>query len=233
MRRRIVLFALLLMLQLAARDAMAHDFWLEPEGNVAVLRYGHRGGKALPIDAAKVDSVVCLDARGHSREVLSKAVRSPTRLVLPVHCAALVATFDAGTWCLTPDGEKPLPKRRCKQALRSWRSKQFAKWIDVHSPSAPTPLGTRFEIVPTVDLSHVRQGDKATFHVLLDGKPAVGAVVAIHHKPLGQTDSHGRVRVRVRDADIECISASLRHPLADPDADEEVLEASLTFAVAR
>jgi hypothetical protein len=56
-------------------------------------------------------------------------------------------------------------------------------------------------------------------------------VVAIDHRPIGDTDSKGEIRLRVRTAGIESISTSLRRPRVTPDADAEVLEASLTFEV--
>ena len=88
-------------------------------------------------------------------------------------------------------------------------------------------------IVPAGDLSRVRTGEKATFRVLLEGKPVAGAVVSIDHRPLGETDHAGEIRVKVRAREIECVSASLRRPLRSAQADADVLEASLAFEVGR
>jgi hypothetical protein len=117
--------------------------------------------------------------------------------------------------------------------VKSWRSQQFAKWLDVHSPLAGQPLGDGFEIVPVSDLSKVKTGDKATFRILLAGKPLSGATLAIDHKPLGETDDQGLVRVKLRAATVESVSASFRRAVKTPEADSEVFEASLTFEVAR
>lgn len=53
------------------------------------------------------------------------------------------------------------------------------------------------------------------------------------HKPLAQTDSEGRVRLRIRAESLETISVSRRRALGTPQADYRVLEASLSFEVAR
>jgi hypothetical protein len=63
--------------------------------------------------------------------------------------------------------------------------------------------------------------------------PVPGAVLSMGHKPLGETDDQGEVRVKIRSADVESVSVTFRRPVKSPDADSEVFEASLTFEVAR
>jgi hypothetical protein len=58
-------------------------------------------------------------------------------------------------------------------------------------------------------------------------------VLAVGHKPLGETDDQGEVRVKVRASDVESVSATFRRALKSAEADSEVFEASLTFEVAR
>jgi hypothetical protein len=69
--------------------------------------------------------------------------------------------------------------------------------------------------------------------VLSGGKPVPKAIVAIDHKPLGESDSAGEVRVKLRTSGVETISATLRQEVATPEADSVVLEASLSFEVAK
>ncbi len=213
--------------------ALAHDLWLEREGGAFLLRYGHRGEKALPLDAGKLRSLVCRKRQGAAADLLRSAAVGPAEVRLVEPCVVLSAFLDGGIYSVTPDGEKNLPKNKVPDAVKSWRSKQFAKWIDIHSPMAAQPQGDDFEIVPVTDLAKVKPGDKATFRVLLAGKPIAGAVLAIAHKPLGETDDQGQVRVKVRASDVESVSASYRRRIASPEADSEVFEASLTFEVAR
>lgn len=211
----------------------AHDLWLEPQGDALVLRYGHRGGEVLDLDAAKVKVVRCKRGEAPAKDVRASSVASPKELRTSPACEVASAFLDGGFWSLTPDGEKNLPRSQVPDAVRSWQSKQFAKWIDVRSPAATSPLGDEFEIVPVGDLSRTHQGDKATFRVLWQGKPVAGAILAIDHQPLGETDAAGECRVRVRAPDLESVSATLKRPLGTPEADTLTAEASLTFRVAR
>jgi hypothetical protein len=94
-------------------------------------------------------------------------------------------------------------------------------------------VGDELEIVPASDLARARKEDKIAVRVLYQGKPVSGAVVAIDHRPIGETDSAGETRIRLRSADVESLSASLRRSVKTPEADAVVLEASLTFEVSK
>ena len=213
--------------------AGAHDLWLEPQGDALVLRYGHRGGELLDLDASKVKVIRCKRGDAPAKDVRVTSVTAPKELRTPSGCEIGSAFLDGGFWSLTPDGEKNLPKDKVPDAVRSWQSKQFAKWIDVRSPSSAVVLGDELEIVPVGDLSKTHQGDKATFRVLWQGKPVTGAILAIDHKPLGETDAEGDCRVKVRAPDVESVSVTLKRPLGTPEADTLTAEASLTFQVAK
>lgn len=228
-----LLFTVVLASLTWAGSARAHDFWLERQGGVFLLRYGHRGGEVLALDAAKIKTLTCRQGAQASRNVLDRATVAPKQLTFTGTCALLSAFHDGGVWSLTPDGEKNLPRNQVPDAVKSWRSQQFAKWVDVHSPLAGQPLGDTFEIVPVSDLSKVKTGDKATFRVLLAGKPLSGATLAIDHKPLGETNDQGEVRVKLRATAVESVGASFRRAVKSPEADSEVFEASVTFEVAR
>jgi uncharacterized GH25 family protein len=218
---------------LTSGQAFAHDFWLERRAGAYLLGYGHRGERALPLDSGKVRTLLCRPDQGAAIDVLRRAAVSPTQLSVSASCVVVSAFLDGGFWSLTPDGEKNLPKNQVPDAVKAWRSKQFAKWVDARSRLAGQPQGDEFEIVPVSDLAKVRTGDKATFRALLGGKPVAGAVLSIGHKPLGETDDHGEVRVRIRATDVESVSASYRRAVKLAEADSEVFEASLTFEVAR
>lgn len=211
--------------------ARAHDLWLERSGGGFALRAGHLGGESEAVDPASVNEVRCARA-GQPVHTLAPARAEDGAVRVEGACDAASALVDHGFFVLTPDGEKHLRKRDAPDAVRSWRSRQFAKWVDVRARSAAAPLGDALEIVPVTDLGKARVGDKVTVRVLLDGKPAAGAVVAMGHERLAETSSAGEARVRVRHAALESISATVRRPLGNADADTEVLEASLSFEVA-
>ena len=233
MSRPVVRLAPILVVLSLSGQARAHDFWVEPQGGAFLLRYGHRGGDALPLDAGKLRSLSCRKDQGAPENLLRTAVISPKQLRLAASCAVVSAFFDGGFWSLTPDGEKQLPKNQLPDAVKAWRSKQFAKWVDSRSPLAQQPLGDEFEIVPVTELAKARTGNKVSFRVLLAGQPVAGAVLAMGHKPLGETDDRGEVRVMIRASDVESVSASYRRAVNTAEADSEVFEASLTFEVLR
>jgi len=176
---------------------------------------------------------VNLDDKEPAIDLRPRATATDREVRLESRCAAVSAFLHAGFYSLTPDGEVNRPRDEVKDAVRSWESRQFAKWIDPAAPGSTGPLGDELEIVPVTDLRAARAGDKATFRVLLDGEPFAGATVAVGHRALGETDGKGEVRIRIRTPDVESVSASVRRPLRSPKADALVLEASLTFPVAR
>lgn len=217
----------------APPPASAHDFWLQKGGPGLVLRYGHRDGEALAIDPAKVKAVRCVD-KGLTRDLLGAASFAPKEIAFAGTCDAASAFFDGGYWSLTPDGEVNKPRTQVQQAVKAWASRQFAKWVDARSATASSAvLGDELELVAVGDISRARQGDKITVRVLSDGKPVPDAVVSIDHKALGESDRAGDVRVRLRTSGIETIGATVRKKEATREADVLVLEASLTFEVAR
>jgi uncharacterized GH25 family protein len=229
MRKLLALSVAALLAPVAAR---AHDLWVERAGELFVIRHGHRGGDLLAVDAAKVAAIRCADGAGAPRDVRPAATFSPTEVKVAARGRAISVAYDGGFYSLTPDGEVNLPRNRAVNVVKAWESRQFAKWVDARSPVAAEPLGDELEIVPVTDLSARRAGDKVTLKVLFRGQPVPGAVLAVGHRPIGETDHSGEVRIRLHAAGVESVSASVRRPLATPEADALVLEASLTFEVA-
>ncbi len=217
----------------APSPGAAHDFWLEPAGDGLSLRYGHHGGELLAIERQKVKAARCLES-GRARDLLAGADFAASEVRLPGRCPAASAFLDSGFYSLTPDGEVNKPRNQVADAVKSWVSRQFAKWVDARQPgAAATVLGDELELAAVSDLGKARPGDKITLRLLSRGRPVAGAIVAIDHQPLGETDRAGEVRVRIRSAAIETISATWRRQVASPEADAEVLEASFSFEVAR
>lgn len=216
---------------LGPAQARAHDLRLERSGGGFALRAGHAGGGTEAIDPSIVKEVHCARA-GEPVRVLAPRAGEGGTVRVDGRCDAASALVDHGFFVVTPDGEKHLRKSEARDAVKSWRSRQFAKWLDARAPVAP-PFGDALEIVPVTDLARARVGEKLTLRVLLDGRPVAGAIVSVGHERLAETSSAGEARVKVRRAGLESISATFRRPLGTPDADTEVLEASLSFEVPR
>jgi nickel transport protein len=211
----------------------AHELWLERSGGELVLQAGHPGEKTSRIDPASIRSIRCARA-GEEVQTLAPPLRADGGTVrVPARCDAASVSLDLGFFVLTPDGEKHARRSEAPDAVKSWRARQFAKWVDVASAAAATPLGDALEMVPVTELSRARVGEKVTVRVLLDGHPAPGAIVSLGHHALAETGSSGEARVKVRHAGLESISATVRRPLGTPDAETDLLEASLSFEVPR
>ncbi len=213
--------------------AHAHDFWFERQGDKFVLQNGHHGGKVFNIDASKVKSIRCMHRGSAPRDMLKGAVSSPTNVKVFASCDIISGFHYGGFWSKTPDGDKNLPKNQVPDAVKAWESKQYAKWVDRNSPTATTPIGDELEIVPVSDLSHAKQGDKITIRVLFHGKPISGAVGDIDDKALGESDSAGELRLGILSRSVETIAVTLRRPISTPEADQQVLEATLSYDVGK
>lgn len=227
--------SLLLALAVAVlpRAVRAHDFWVERTGDGYLFRYGERGGPPLAIDAGKVKAIRCVKPGAAARDLRGAAVFRPTEVRVAARCGAISVLTDGGFWSLTPDGERNLPRTQVPDAVRSWALRQYAKWVDVRSPAAAAPVGDELELVPPADLARAGVGDRIAIRVLVQGKPAKGAVVTIDDRPVGESDGAGVVWVRLETAGVQSLETSLRRPLATPEAESLVLEASLTFEVTR
>lgn len=226
--KRLALAAAALLAPLAGR---AHDFWAERAGDGFVVRHGHPGGELLAL--GEVKAIRCGDGASPPRDVSARARVSPEEVRFSAACAVVTAFRDGGAWSLTPDGEVNLPRSKVRDAVRSWTSRQYAKWVDARSSGAGAVVGDELELVPVTDLAKAGRGDKVTVRVLAAGRPIPGAAVAVGHRPLGRTDSRGEIRLRLREAGLESISTSIRRPGPGHGVDVEVIEASLTFEVAR
>jgi hypothetical protein len=214
-----------------AERAAAHELWIERDADAFVVRSGHRGAEGVAVDPAKLRTIRCVSG-GAVRDVAAAAAFAGGSIRVAARCDVLVAGLDHGYFVLTPDGERNVPRTQAPDAVKAWRARQWAKWVDARSSAAGTPLGEGLELVAVTDLAHARIGEKITIRVLLDGRPAAGAIVSIGHDALAETGANGEARVKVRHRS-ESISAALRRPLRSPEAEWDVLEASLGFEVAR
>ena len=230
---RLLAAALAVAALLAPSGGRAHDLWVERASDGFVVRDGDLGGEVLVIEAAKVKAIRCGDGARPPKDVLASATFSPKGVRFSAACAVVSVFHDGGYWSLTPDGEVNLPRSKVENAVRSWASRRFAKWVDAKSPGSGAVLGDELEIVPLTDLAKAREGDKVTVRVLSAGHPVPDAVVVIADRRVGKTDSKGEVRLRLRRPGIESVSTSIRRADPTPESDTDLIEASLTFEVGK
>jgi nickel transport protein len=209
----------------------AHDLWVERDGALHTLVYGHErsthaGAKRLEYRPETVLQAQCFDDAGR----LSAAERgSGFPATLNGDCAASVFLLSSGYWSKTPYGTKNLPKTEAGVVLDSWRSVEAVKRIDRWSPALGRALTQALEIVPKNNPLQLKAGDKLRLRVTFQGQPVAGATVAYFGKPRGVSAADGALNIRLNQAGFQHIEASLEQPLADGKADKTIHAAALQF----
>jgi len=224
----------LLLLTFLAGTAHAHDLWVERQGNLHTLQYGHErsgheGAKKLEYRPEILRDAACFGSDG-------KAVRAETVRTYPATlkgaCAASWFLTSSGYWSKTPYGTKNLPKGEAGAVIDSWLSVESVKRLDEWGPALARPLTPELEIVPQGDPLRLKTGDKLRLMVTLNGRPAAGVTVAYFGHPRGVSGPDGQVNVRLQQPGFQLIQASLESPLADGKADKLIQSTALQFEIA-
>jgi nickel transport protein len=221
----------LLFLVALALPVQAHDLWVERQGEVHTLQYGHErsgheGAKKLEYPPERVKEALCFGSDGRS---LRAEVGRVYPLTLKGACAVSWFLTSSGYWSKTPYGTKNLPKGEAGQVLDSWLSVEAVKRLDAWGPALARPLTRELEIVPLSNPLNLQAGDKLRLLVTLEGKPVAGATVAYFGHPRGVSGSDGQVNVRLQQPGFQLIQASLETPLNDGKADRLVRTTALQF----
>ena len=184
--------------ELLSTDASAHSLYIQSsrydihEGKKFPLFfcYGHRIPVSDGLRSKKIKSIQIHTPTGEVRDV---AVRDETSL------HSYMVDYNAkGTYVLTAqttpgyytiyvdhkDREhhviKPQSKikDKAKEIKLSLYSRQFTKtYVTCEAPSVPFPanVGLPLELVPTTDLSDLKEGEELTLQVYFNGKPYTGS----------------------------------------------------------
>nr|WP_186329683.1 DUF4198 domain-containing protein [Variovorax boronicumulans] len=184
----------------ASAAAMAHDVWVEPKGDGYVVLYGH-GEKLDDYDVLKLKTLTALDVNGRALPVRGVVGDGPSPVVVQVDGkpALTLMVFDDGFWTKTSDGWKNLPKNGVTGPLESAFEMTLAKTVLSWEPLVTRAYGLPLEIVPVSAQAPVK-GSTLQVKVLWDGKPLVGAKIALPgpDKPApAQTDAQGIASIPV------------------------------------
>lgn len=209
-----------------AVSALAHDLWVERQGNSRVLQYGHWGTGELPYHPEQVLDATCFSSAGAK---IHAEMGYTYPVTLRGDCTVTWFLTSSGYWSKTPYGTKNLPKGQAGVVIDSWLSMESVKRLDGWATGLAKPLTTALEIVPLADPLKLSAGDKLRLIVFLEGRPAAGVTVAYFGQPRGITDEHGRINVRLQNAGFQLIQASLQRPLNDGMADKLIQSATLQF----
>lgn len=224
----------LLLIAHLAGVAQAHDLWVERQGNLQTLQYGHErsgheGAKKLEYKPEQVKDAACYGDDG-------RQVRADIGRVYPVtlkgQCAASWFLTSSGYWSKTPYGTRNQPKTEAGTVIDSWISVESVKRMDAWSSALARPLTRELELVPLTNPLDLKAGDKMRLMATLDGKPAAGVTVAYFGHPRGVSGADGRVNVRLQHPGFQLIQASLETPLTEGKADRLIQSTALQFEIA-
>lgn len=211
---------------------MAHEYWIERDGAGFVLHQGHMtaahaGAASVAYDPATVVRIDCRDESGKNRTQAPHG--SPVRI--DGKCVAVTIHLDSGYWTKTPYDTLNKPRTEVKGALQSWRSNETVTRLERWSPALARAAGPGLILSLPADPAKLRVDDKFTVLATLDGVPRADVPIAYDGATRGATDADGHIRLRVRHAGLQQISASLETPLADGKADTLIQGATLNFVL--
>lgn len=229
-------FSAIVLVLLFTQAAFAHHLWIEKEGNVFKILWGHPP-EINPYDPEKLKEVKAFDNKGKETEVERKNDKEMVYISSKADISMMVVSLEGGYLVTTPDGKKRLTKREAAKAglqvVDAVYSSQFAKGLFAYSNSIVKPSGLRFEIVPLKNPYKLKPNEILPVRIYFDGKPLEGATVeAGNHAEAGKTDKAGNYSLKVPEKGMQIILAKYRIPTKDnPDADYLSYTAVLTFEV--
>ena len=216
----------------ATVPAFAHDLWLEPTPDGFQLNYGHAtasghaGATSLTYAPDFAQRAVCWTAGGERESV---AIERGFPTFVAADCAALWLEASSGVWTTTVDGTRNVAPDGLSGVVRSWRSVESTKRIDTWHDSLRMPLADGLELVPQENPLDMEPGQKLRLLVTLGGVPVAGANVAYGGEIRGVTGSDGEINLRLREAGLQFITASIRLPAGEPGVNETIYATTLHF----
>lgn len=222
---------ILLLAALLPAVASGHDLWIDRNGPLHSLSYGHErsaheGAKHIEYKPETVVQARCIDASGQD-------VRAEPGKQYPVtlkgDCAASWFLLSSGYWSKTPYGTKNLPKTEAGAVMSSWRSVEAIKRLDRWGTALTRPMTQALELVPNDNPLNLKSGDKLRLRAFFQGKPTANVTVAYFGKPRGVSGADGAVNIRLSEPGFQLIQASLETPLDDGKADKTIHSSALQF----
>ncbi len=222
---------LLLFLACFPIPATSHDLWIDRNGPLHTLAYGHErsgheGAKRLEYKPENVQQVHCFETSGQE-------IRAEQGKQYPVSlkgdCAASWFLLSSGYWSKTPYGTKNLPKNEAGAVIDSWRSVEAVKRMDRWGAALASPMTQELELAPLDNPLTLKAGDKLRLRAYFQGKPAANVTVAYFGRPRGVSGADGAVNIRLTEPGFQLVQASLELPLNDGKADKTIRTSSLQF----
>ena len=202
--------------------ALAHDFWLKPQGQKAALWYGH-ASEDSEYDRANLKKATAFNAKGETVKVSQGSDGKHIVLAPDSEAAQLAVEMDTGFWCKTVQGWKNESKRAVSGALLSEWSLYYSKVLFKPEACLNKSFGQTLELVPVA-----LNGKNLKVRLVLRGKGLADVKLYDEHRKLADTDESGEATVTYAEAMV--LSAGYREPLSNnPDADRLNLHAVLSL----
>lgn len=222
---------LLLFLACFPIPATSHDLWIDRNGPLHTLAYGHErsgheGAKRLEYKPDYVQQVRCFETSG--QEIRAELGRQYP-VSLKGDCATSWFLLSSGYWSKTPYGTKNLPKNEAGAVIDSWRSVEAVKRMDRWGAALASPMTQELELAPLDNPLTLKAGDKLRLRAYFQGKPAANVTVAYFGRPRGVSGADGAVNIRLTEPGFQLVQASLELPLNDGKADKTIRTSSLQF----
>jgi len=200
----------------------AHDIWID---DALVLHYGHMHmkdshGEEKEIKKEDINKVFC-SANSDIFEVQSKE--------LSAKCDSLFVVLNEAYYTKTPYGTKKQSKDKTKMAISSFKSIESVKRIN--SDDSVQIFNKGLELSLTNKLSDIGVGDKARLLVTYDGIPKSDVSVAYADKVRGVSDKDGKINIRIQEAGLQNIKASLTLKGDGFKCDEIIVSSTLNIKV--
>jgi nickel transport protein len=219
---------------LSNSPARAHELWLAEEGSTRTLYYGHldpRIGeqKTIEYDPQNVLKVKAFDLQGNEVQVTVK--REYPFTISGFHGSAVYVLTSSGYWTKTPRGTKNVSKDKADMPVSSWLSYESVKSIEQWTDALSLPLTEDLEITPLKNPIKLKRGKKSRLLVTFKGKPIEGVAVSYFDRPRGESNSAGKINIRIKNSGLQLISASYKQKIESEKADEIVYTTFLSFKV--
>ena len=213
----------------------AHGIWVAQRHDDMAVVYGH-GSSDEGYDPAKLTSLVAKAADGSEVVIERKVMDDHVTFAPPAKAVIMLATFDNGFWSKGADGEwVNKPKNEVPGATEGGQYLKTSVTYADHIEGTPKAQGMELEIVPSVDPTKLKAGDKLEITLLMGGKPVPDTEVIAEYTTDSdnksiKTDANGKATIIVRNTGLNVVAASVEKPLDDKTkADEIGYFTTLTF----
>lgn len=228
------LITVMLVILLFTQSASAHHLWIEKEGDMFKIAWGHPP-EIDPYEPERVIEVKAFDRKGKEVKLDRKDEKDKVFLSSKGDVSMITLSFEGGFFVTTPEGKKRLTKREAQktglQLIDSVYSSQYAKSLFGYSDAVTKPAGMKFEIVPLKNPYVLKPEELLPIKVFFEGRPMEGVPIEIKsNKETVKTKKDGIASIKMSEKGMQFVLAKKRiSTQGNPDADYLSFTTVLTF----